>query len=403
MNEKTFNEDFDLEDIDSEIEKIHTRPSLIDKVSKSKDETNEKKESSSKWAEIQEHWYIYLFLAFSAVFTATLGIYLGLSPINKTDPSGAGYVHFHTDPFHVFLSLLYAASFVLVTEGAFAIGKHLYYFREDANKTQRWLMLAMMGVAGASILFTGYSGMSVIASFIEFMTAYKDVSNLAQKWIVSAIPVLVVIYAFLLTPYVLSSEDSKNKRILREQKRKSDLDHQLRQQTINNFADELLSKEELKVYIKLVREGRITAAEASAARRAGLTLARYEKQQNRDIDGDGKIGTPSGADTLAPRLSLPTPPQAPPHPPSYRAYTLDELLAAMGLTREQAVGLINQYELWDATGAFYTLKDAGYIPDDFGSDQLASGRFRGLYSELMGYKSMAIPVKAPTVGAKPDF
>lgn len=400
MNENTFNEDFDLDDIDSEIEKIHTRPSLIDKVSRSTDEANEKKEASSKWAEIQEHWYIYLFLAFSAIFTATLGIYLGLSPINKTDPSGAGYVHFHTDPFHVFLSLLYAASFVLVTEGAFAIGKHLYYFREDANKTQRWLMLAMMGVAGASILFTGYSGMSVIASFIEFMTAYKDVSNLAQKWIVSAIPVLVVIYAFLLTPYVLSSEDSKNKRILREQKRKSDLDHQLRQQTINNFADELLSKEELKVYIRLVREGRITAAEASAARRAGLTLRNFEKQKGQDLDGDGKIGDTSSK-ASAPRLS--TPPQAPPPPPSYRAYTLDELLAAMDLSREQAVNLINQYQLWDATGAFHALMEAGYIPGDFGSDQLAAGRFRGLYSELMGYKSMAIPVKAPTVGAKPDF
>jgi len=275
----------DLDELDREIQDHMARPTLVKKL---KGQNKRKKATEMSWeAELQEYWYVYLFLAVSALFTGTLGFYMGLAPY----PTESG-LYFQTDPMHLFLAFAYLTAFVTVTEGAFALAKRRFFTREEKNSTQQWTMLFMMGIAGLSIVFTGIAGGMVIASNISFMTAFVHIPEAAQRWVVIVIPVLLAAYTFLVTAYHLSSDAAASERITREQMRELELDHRTRQRAVEQIAQEQLQAAELKLYKQMVEEGRVSAATAQAAIRAGKTLSQLEGQLGRDIDGDGHIGAP---------------------------------------------------------------------------------------------------------------
>jgi len=209
-----------------------------------------------QWAdEWKKYPYLYIFLGVSALFTMTLGMVMGLAPkLNATDSA----VIFHTDGFHLFLAFVYMVAFVSITEIAFGIGKWLYHTRENGNKTQENTTLAMMIIAGISIVGTGIAGGVVVASNIAFLSAFVEIPDAAQKWVIVIIPVLLAVYAFLLTAYSLSSASAKSERMLYQQKRTSELDHQTRQRSIMQIAEEELQVAELGIYLNLVKEGKLT-------------------------------------------------------------------------------------------------------------------------------------------------
>jgi Asp-tRNA(Asn)/Glu-tRNA(Gln) amidotransferase B subunit len=132
----------------------------------------------------------------------------------------------------------------------------------------------------------------VVASNIAFLSEFIEIPASAQKWVIVVIPVLLAMYAFLLTAYFLSSKAAKSERMLGQQKRTSDLDHQTRKRSIMQIAEEELQVAELGRFLELVKAGKISAAEARAAILAGKTLGSLETEQRRDIDGDGRIGSP---------------------------------------------------------------------------------------------------------------
>lgn len=99
--------------------------------------------------------------------------------------------------------------------------------------------------------------------------------------------------------YHLSSESAASERITREQLREQELDNLTRQRAIEAIASERLAEAELLRYMTMVEEGRISAADARAAIRAGRTLGQEEMRQGRDIDGGGNVG--NQARHLAPR------------------------------------------------------------------------------------------------------
>lgn len=240
--------------------------------------------------------YLYVILGVSALFTMTLGMMMGLAPKLDTE---AGVVFYHTDAMHIFLALVYMVAFVTVTEGAFGIAKWLFHTRENGNRTQKNTTVIMMLLAGISIVGTGIAGGMVVASNIAFLSAFIEIPEGAQKWVIIVIPILLAIYAFLLTGYALSSSAAKTERMLWQQKRTSELDHQTRRRSIEQIAEEKIQVAELNRYLQLVEDGKISAAEARAAIRAGRTLGQEETRQGKDIDGDGKIG--QGRQQEAPR------------------------------------------------------------------------------------------------------
>ena len=276
----------ELNDLDKQISDRIARPSLIGKM-KAKNKAVQSTRLLDWSNELRQYWYVYVFLCVSAVFTMTLGFYMGVAP--KFDPA-AMTITYQTDILHLFLAFVYMLSFVAVTEIAFVIGKWLFFTREEANTVQQISTIFMMVIAGISILGTGIAGGMVIASQISFLTSFVSIPDSAQKWVVVAIPVLITTYTVLVTIYSLSSDSAASERLAREQKRASELDNATRARAIEQIAAEQLQVTELKRYMQLVADGNISAASAQAAIRAGRTLGQEELRQGRDIDGIEGIG-----------------------------------------------------------------------------------------------------------------
>jgi len=272
------------DDLDQQLNDYMGRKTLVGSM---REKSNQKPELDDMTfrAEIKKYWFLYALLAVSSLFTGTLGIYMGLSPQKTVEG-----LYFYTDLPHLFLAIVYCIAFITVTEFAFPLAKWLYFTREEKNMTQQASMIFMMVVAGFSIFGTGIAGGMVIASNISFLTDFIEVPHQAQVWVIMAIPSLMVLYAVCISVYILSSSEAAAKRMVREKQRENDLDHATREKLIEQWGREQVQKEQIKVFIRLVQEGAMSAGEAQAAINAGLTLGQAEKRMGRDLDGNGKIG-----------------------------------------------------------------------------------------------------------------
>lgn len=287
-----FYDNSNIEKIDREIKNHLARPTLVSDLKKQNEDKKEAQGGLSWGAEWKKYWYVYIFLAISALFTGTLGVYMGLAPHLVTEPNGAQSLVWNTDFGHVFLAIVYLVAFVGVTEGAFAIAKWKFYTREERNGTQWGTMITAMIIAGLSILLTGIAGGMVVASNIAFLSEFVNIPPMAQKWVVVAIPVLIVIYTGLFSAYALSSDQAASERLTNEMERERRLDNKTRMNAIRQIAAERLQAAEIESFQRLVMQGLISSADALAAIEAGRSLKQEELFLGRDLDGDGKIGTP---------------------------------------------------------------------------------------------------------------
>lgn len=275
-----------------------SRPTLTESLH---DQNQKQAARKSPWiGEFKADQATYVIMAVSAIFTAILGFMLGLAPYRKPDDLS---IWFHDDFLHIFVAVIYAVAFVTVTEAAFIIAKNKFHSREDANPTQHNTMLAMMIIAGVSIVGTGWAGGSIAASVLGFLTDFKEIPHTAQKWVVGIIPALLAIYAYLLTAYRLSSEEEKSKRLTEQTKRKQQRDHQLQMDMADLEVEEMMMLAESKAYLSAIENGLISYAEAAAAKRAGKTLKQLEKEKGVDLDGDGIVGPPARYIPASPPLA----------------------------------------------------------------------------------------------------
>lgn len=289
-DKKGFYDNSNIERIDREIKNHLARPTLVSDLKKQNTEKREAQGGLSWAAEWRKYWYVYVFLCFSALFTGTLGVYMGLAPHLVVEPDGSQSLVWNTDAGHVFLAIVYFIAFVGVTEVAFAIAKWKFYTREERNDWQWWTMIAAMTVAGLSILLTGIAGGMVVASNIAFLTEFVNIPPIAQKWVVVAIPILIVLYTALFSTYALSSDQAASERLTNEMERERQLDNKTRMNAIRQMAAERLQAAEIEAFQRLVMQGLISSAEALAAIEAGRSLKQEELFLGRDLDGDGKIG-----------------------------------------------------------------------------------------------------------------
>jgi len=273
------------DDLDNRLAEIANGDSFIDTWQR-KQKEKPKLDDLSFVAHALKYWWMYFLLAISATFTGTLGFFMGLAPY-KTETG----IVFQDDGMHIFLAIGYMLAFIAVTEFAFALGEWLFFTREFKNTTQGIAMIIWMIAAGASILFTGYAGGAVIASFVSFMTAFSDISIVTQEWIVRAIPTLFTFYVILGTFYVLGSRENIAKRMVKGRQSNMDLAHETRLQVTKQYGREQVMKAIIRKYIRLVDEGVISQQEAEYAIDKGLSLRELEEQLRRDLDGDGQVGS----------------------------------------------------------------------------------------------------------------
>lgn len=320
-NKSQFYDNSKLEQIDRQIKTHLARPTLVSDLKKQNERKKTENTKGLNWSnEWKHYWYVYLFLAVSALFTGTLAIYMGLSPVLVTEADGRKFLRFNDDLGHIALAIVYFVAFIAVTEGAFGIAKWKYFTREENNEKQKWTMIIALGLAGLSILLTGIAGGTVIASNIAFLSEFVDIPPAAQKWVVVAIPVLIVLYTVLFSVYGLSSDQAASERIMREKERERELDNRTRMDAIRQIAAERLQAAQIEAFERLVEKGVISSAEALAAIEAGRSLHQEEAHLGRDLDGDGQVGSSHQAQKPKQNNSS-----------NVQQYSMDAFLSAMGL------------------------------------------------------------------------
>lgn len=101
------------------------------------------------------------------------------------------------------------------------------------------------------------------------------------------------------------------------------------------------------------------------------------RQMGEDDDGDGIPNFIDSVDNRTRQSSTrPVQVQLPAHTP--HTYTLKELLDFAGITKGEAVAMIQGNNLTDANLAFNDLGTAGYLPDD-----MTRGNFKDIFNRLM--------------------
>ena len=273
--------------IQARVKERMSRPSMTQALHEQSKQQAEKK---SPWfMEFKADKATYVIMGISGIFTALLGLILGLAPTLVTQADGSTYIEFHTDFIHWTIAIIYAVAFVTVTEAAFLIAKNKYHTREEGNPVQHNTMLAMMIAAGISIVGTGYAGGVIGASVLGFLSDFREIPHAAQGWVVKVIPILLAFYAFLLAAYKLSSEEEKSNRLTEQMKIQQRREHKLQRELAELEVEEMMALAEDKAYIEAVERGALSAGEAAAARRAGKTLRQLEKEKGEDLNGDGIV------------------------------------------------------------------------------------------------------------------
>ncbi len=292
-NKDDFEFDFaDMSNIDDQLLAEMDKPGLIDRM----------EEDSEKRAAVKQDWTndikrdpaIYVFLCISAVFTALLGIMLGLAPEKRIDPiSGASSIFFHDDWVHILITILLVVGFVGVTEYPYIVGKKKSHDREDGNTEQQWASNSIMTVSLTSVLITGVTGGVVTANVLGFLSEFDKIPPGAQIWAAIAIPLLIAVYTHLTTKYRLASRTDKTERLTRDQDRRMELENQTRMNRIRRMAMTKAQYAYIRRFWQAVNDGLMTPDEAQTAIDAKETIFQTEKRLGRDLTRDNTIGVPA--------------------------------------------------------------------------------------------------------------
>lgn len=377
----------------SRISEGMNRPKIVDDI---KAVNKEKMSMKMQWSgEIRRHWFIYLFLAVSSIFTITLGLFMGLSPELQTDPTtGITNIYWHTDTGHVLLAIIYAVTFWIVTEVAFAVCKLLYSQREEGNPSQAISMIVGMVVGLIGIIGTGIAGGFIIASNIAFLSDFREIPHNAQLWVVVIIPTMIAIYAALFVIYTQSSEHEAAERAMRDQERTMRLNTRTAMNQAMLVAQDQLNTEKIASLFDWVDAGKISLGDVESVLSGKRTIEQLEKDRNLDLNRDGFIGDvgENKSPALPARSALPGPSSTPAQSANRGDHwTALRFLRYINMSPEDLFEWLYTNTLYDKNSAFAALKNSGYIPDN-----MTAVNFGMIYDEIY------IPPSVPnTVGRNP--
>src|SRR5689334_12241791 len=123
------------EKLQARIKERLNKPSITQAL---REENKKQVERKSPWAaEFRADKATYVIMGISGIFTALLGLILGLAPYKQIAADGSSSIYFNTDFLHWVIAVIYAVAFVTVTEAAFLIAKNKYHTREEGNPVQQ--------------------------------------------------------------------------------------------------------------------------------------------------------------------------------------------------------------------------------------------------------------------------
>ncbi len=310
MSDDTLHDEFmklgDMTEIDNRILAGAGEDNLIDRM---QEEKEKRVETRTPWMqEVKANWFSYSILALSFLLTEMLALYLGLSPEKRANPDGSTYLYFHTDFPHIMTALVYMLVFPIVTEAAFAVSRKKFEDRETGNFLQGLTMGIAIAAGLISIVGTGVAGGYVVLSTIGSI-GFLEVPPSAKTWLVWVIPSLLALFALLHGVYASSSKLAKAKKLVEEKDRNDELTDMLRTREIERAGKRAFKAAAIRSFEKSVSMGLLSQQEADIALSQGKSVSQLERELNRDLTGEGKIGDTSG---LFKAPSLPAPREIPP-------------------------------------------------------------------------------------------
>jgi hypothetical protein len=257
MNDANKARKLKLEEMKAGIKARLSRPSFVKELD---NETKSKAEKTQGWIlqEIKDDPGSFALLVFSSIFTAMLGLYLGLAPHlapNPNDPQKMDIV-FNSDFGHVATAIIYMCSFVMVTEVAVFYSRHKFHTREENNIHQLWSMWVAMIVGVLAVIVTGGAGGSVVASTVGFLDEFVQVPPSLQKYLVWIVPALFGLYFCLHSVYKLSSNKARSQRVAQMIKEDQELEHKIIMDALELEGEEEFLLEEVEAYRDLVKRGK---------------------------------------------------------------------------------------------------------------------------------------------------
>jgi hypothetical protein len=296
MSKKEFDDLLDMgdtSDLDNILLSEEGEDDLVEKMDKQQEKAVEER---TPWLQdFKEHWYWYLILALSFLLTETTAIYLGLAPYLAPDPSNPGQqaVFWNTDFGHMATMLVYMLLFPAVTELAFDRAWKKYSKREPGNLAQAGTMIAAIVVSALAILGTGVSGTYVVFATLGSV-GLIEIPHSVQLWLIWVVPSLLALFGILHGVYKAKSKMEKLNRLVEYRLERARLSEQLRNKITEQKVQRAISNSARRSYIQAVALGLLSKKEAEEGMAAGKSLVQLEKELNRDLTGEGKIGDTSG-------------------------------------------------------------------------------------------------------------
>lgn len=218
---------------------------------------------SSFLVDVKHNPMILIGLGTSAFFTTLAGLFLGIAPhrVGDTITFFGGSNTTVSMVIGIFFGVLYAIAFPVLGEWG------VYYWHKKAslcdegNKRQQLISYTMLFLTATFMVVTAVFASTILASLLGAFKIYAEISEGAQRWTVSIIPIGAALHAFANIWY----------------------DH------ISKAADERRELEHGLLTTQLESEGRIREAKVRAEELATIAFAEeYERVSTADARLVGK-------------------------------------------------------------------------------------------------------------------
>lgn len=287
----------DSRDLDNILLSEEEGDDLVERMDQQQEKTVE---ARTPWLQdFKEHWYWYLILGLSFLLTETTAVYLGLAPYKVTPPSGEPYIYWNTDFGHIATAVVYMLLFPAVTELAFDRAWKKFNKKEPGNLAQAWTMIVAIVASSIAILGTGVAGFFIVFATLGSI-GFVEVPRSVQVWLIWVVPSLLALFGLLHGIYKSKSKIERLNRLVEHRLQKAKLSEELRNKITEQKVQRAISNAARRSYIRAVALGLLSQKEANDAMAQGKSLVQLEKELNRDLTGEGKIGDTSGLRLPAP-------------------------------------------------------------------------------------------------------
>lgn len=234
-----------------------------------------------------DHPLLYIALFLSALLSMFSGIAIGLGV--RVD---GGIVTAKGDLPNIFAALLYGVSFPIFFEYGLANWLKKFMMREPDNNTQLITSSVMVIFTFLGTCVTAYAASDVIATAFGFFTSFQEVPPSVQRWIVYALPTMLMINVAAGELYRQFSQEAVLRRQAEMSLREAQVDADMEVRLAQMEAQKDIAVHAAQVY-----------AEKARAESSGIGAARGENQWQKDRNK--YVPTPANASAPIANASAP--------------------------------------------------------------------------------------------------